>query len=709
MRAQELGGKLKALKVFRLLRLTKMLRLARMKRVLKRFDEEYPGIWPFSKLLSLILIILYVSHLFACLWYFSGSTNQTLDDGTELLGWVTSDGWNITEISNGVGWSRPYLDCYYYAVTTLTTVGYGDRGPTTDLEKVTAILTELAGGIIFGILAGTLSTMLMQSSAAEQRSETKMEELREFLTSKRVDRKLRKQIVVSMESFFRQKSAAEEETVLAMLPPKYKKSILVDLYKQHVMNCPLFYNMSEHIILKLCTTLHPYTAAAEDEVIRENEAGDEMYMVIRGDISIASSTLPKVHGKEFRNGAFFGELPVLYMGNGPKRNKHPYSAQVVASCPSADLAYLTRDDIERLTSDYSEFRTEMSTMARKRAARFGVRWGTIGLGHGGGEGSEDEFDDPQAAPGRGPPLRSQPSPARKLAPLGEASTGGGGSGGGGSDGPANAAHLAKALEGMKDLVDRGLMEQEAFNQMSAKAAEKLVTMRAEQISAEEVADSDEDQFHEPQSRRRGSVIKAAALAKTLTTPAKGKNDGLFRNKTTPAGQHASADAGETDGSGGDSGRSLGRSEGSMFFERMKHREKRPKKTKICKIFPRPTGWKARLAKACAAMLTIIVFTGLGNIIYSAVESDTEDTSNAKYHEFMQEVAGNLTSSQLETLLTYTERHFDPNSTAPSPDAKMWDFPDQDTFSARLSPTLRLIRSLGRATDAVLCAQCFRSR
>ena len=147
----------------------------------------------------------------------------------------------------------------------------------------------------------------------------------------------------------------------------------------------------------------------------------------------------------------------------------------------------------------------------------------------------------------------------------------------------------------------------------------------------------------------------------------------------------------------------------MFFERMKHREKKAKKNKICKIFPRPTGWKARLAKACAAMLTIIVFTGLGNIVYSAVESDTEDTSNAKYHEFMQEVAGNLTSSQLETLLTYTERHFDPNSTAPSPDAKMWDFPDQDTFSARLSPTLRLIRSLGRATDAVLCAQCFRSR
>ena len=150
-------------------------------------------------------------------------------------------------------------------MTTLTTVGYGDRGPSTDLEKVTAILTELAGGIIFGILAGTLSTMLMQSSAAEQRNDVKMEELREFLTSKRVNRKLRKEVVLSMESFFKKKSAKEEEDVLAMLPPKYKKQILRDLYMDHVMHCPLFQQMNSHILLKLCTTLHPYTVRFQEK------------------------------------------------------------------------------------------------------------------------------------------------------------------------------------------------------------------------------------------------------------------------------------------------------------------------------------------------------------------------------------------------------------------------------------------------------------
>ena len=113
-----------------------------------------------------------------------------------------------------------YLDAYYYAITTLTTVGYGDRVrpaaedyfvssfapslhtpspspglliisqpplsrhsvppaapyasqvPRTDAEKLFAIATELAGGMIFGILAGTLSAMVTEQNAAEVRTIT---------------------------------------------------------------------------------------------------------------------------------------------------------------------------------------------------------------------------------------------------------------------------------------------------------------------------------------------------------------------------------------------------------------------------------------------------------------------------------------------------------------------------------------------------------
>ena len=64
----EAGRQMKVLKITRLLRLAKMLRLARLKRVLKRIDEQFPGIWTVSKLSGLMMIILYISHIFACLW-----------------------------------------------------------------------------------------------------------------------------------------------------------------------------------------------------------------------------------------------------------------------------------------------------------------------------------------------------------------------------------------------------------------------------------------------------------------------------------------------------------------------------------------------------------------------------------------------------------------------------------------------------------------
>ena len=52
------GAQLKALKILRLLRLAKMLRLAKIKAVIKRLDEDFPGIFTVSKLSSLVLIIL---------------------------------------------------------------------------------------------------------------------------------------------------------------------------------------------------------------------------------------------------------------------------------------------------------------------------------------------------------------------------------------------------------------------------------------------------------------------------------------------------------------------------------------------------------------------------------------------------------------------------------------------------------------------------
>eukprot|EP01043_Picozoa_sp_COSAG02_P056564 COSAG02_NODE_6722_length_3401_cov_4.311932_1_plen_657_part_10 len=285
------GAKLKAMKIARLLRLAKMLRLAKLRKVVKQIDEHYSGIWTVSKLFSLIVIILYVSHIFACMWYFAGSSNEVLSNGGTVYGWVHRLGYDPKvdyvgdheQFATGPNkwpedsWFPPYLDAYYYAITTLTTVGYGDRTPHTDLEKIFSIISELAGGITFGILAGTLSAMLTESNAADLRAEEQIDALKTFMTSKRVNKSLRRQITDQMEYFYKTKSVFDEAEIVEKLPPKFKKTLLLTMYKPQLQTCPLFAGLDESIITKLAVTLRPYLGVEGDTVVREGEVGDEMY------------------------------------------------------------------------------------------------------------------------------------------------------------------------------------------------------------------------------------------------------------------------------------------------------------------------------------------------------------------------------------------------------------------------------------------------
>ena len=83
------------MRLARLLRLAKMLRLARLKRILKRVDEDLPGVWTVTKLFGVILIIMYINHLIACIWYYFGTQDDPQPDGTTKEGWVLQLKWAV--------------------------------------------------------------------------------------------------------------------------------------------------------------------------------------------------------------------------------------------------------------------------------------------------------------------------------------------------------------------------------------------------------------------------------------------------------------------------------------------------------------------------------------------------------------------------------------------------------------------------------------
>ena len=56
---------------------------------------------------------------------------------------------------------RRLIICCYYALTTLSTVGYGDYTPITNLEKIVGILIMILGIAFFSYIMGNFNDVLI--------------------------------------------------------------------------------------------------------------------------------------------------------------------------------------------------------------------------------------------------------------------------------------------------------------------------------------------------------------------------------------------------------------------------------------------------------------------------------------------------------------------------------------------------------------------
>ena len=67
-----------------------------------------------------------------------------------------------------------YLTSFYFTITTITTVGYGDYSASTFQEKIICIFIMLAGVIAFSMASGALTNYISQQEQKSERYELKM-------------------------------------------------------------------------------------------------------------------------------------------------------------------------------------------------------------------------------------------------------------------------------------------------------------------------------------------------------------------------------------------------------------------------------------------------------------------------------------------------------------------------------------------------------
>ena len=180
------------------------------------------------------------------------------------------------------------------------------------------------------------------------------------MRTKKVPKALRVEMGAQLANYFGRKSALDEKQVIACLPPKHQKELIMAIYAPFI-DCPLLQGLERGLTCQFCLAMRPYFAFAGDVVVLEGEIGEEMYLITRGTIKLESVRFPDYNSRSWEDGAFFGELPLLdcgaeqidtttfpsasKRGAEQRRVMHVYTATALVD---SHCTYVTREDLNEL-------------------------------------------------------------------------------------------------------------------------------------------------------------------------------------------------------------------------------------------------------------------------------------------------------------------------------------------------------------------------
>lgn len=219
----------KLLRFLRMIRFMKLIRLLKAAKIFKVMEEELDVNMSVLKLFKLVFIVVFLGHLIACFVFlankaaqddnffgmfrlpqFYGCQNTTTLEWVELLpdDWSPSIGnaypeWPTKDdcsCENQGIWrwkivpGEQYVWVLYWTLTTMTTIGYGDVSPLTYVEAIITVIVEVAGASIFGYMIGNIASVIADFDKFSSVQKERMEEIKSYLTFKRVPRQLSKSV-----------------------------------------------------------------------------------------------------------------------------------------------------------------------------------------------------------------------------------------------------------------------------------------------------------------------------------------------------------------------------------------------------------------------------------------------------------------------------------------------------------------------------------
>ena len=189
----------------------------------------------------------------------------------------------------GVSTSVRYLYAVYWAVTTLTTVGYGDLVPTNDAERTYALCAMLCSALVFGYMISNIGSLVASMDRQAALVEEKTDAVKEYVAWRGLPRDLSVRVKKHYSFYYTRRAAFDEVELLEGLSPSLRSEVTRFVLKETLGKLPLFaQQLDPEFQMEVFPLIKPVSYAKQEVVFQRGEPSRDLIFLLKGEVKVLS-------------------------------------------------------------------------------------------------------------------------------------------------------------------------------------------------------------------------------------------------------------------------------------------------------------------------------------------------------------------------------------------------------------------------------------